>query len=311
MFKNRRFPYRYRVLIFLFFLIFITYLDRICISLLGVRIKLEFKLSNEQFGWVVAAFSLAYAIFEIPSGIFGDRIGQRSVLVRIVLWWSVFTVLTGVTVGLFSLIIVRFLFGMGEAGAFPNGSGVISHWFPVKETGKGISSLFVGQSAGSAFAPLIVIPLAAAFGWRMPFFVNGFIGILWVLICIFWFRNNPSEMKGISKEEKDLIEKNRRFVKHKESFPWEIVFKNRSLGALVAAFFCSQWGNYFFIAWMPVYLQEGKHFSENDMKLFTFYFFTLGTLGALLSGFISDWLVFKERGWSLDGDCLLCWAWAC
>ena len=96
----RTFPYRYRVLIFLFFLILITYLDRVCISLVGVRIKSEFNLSNEQFGWVLGAFALAYALFEIPSGVLGDRIGQRKVFIRIVLWWSLFTALTGATTGL-------------------------------------------------------------------------------------------------------------------------------------------------------------------------------------------------------------------
>src|SRR5262245_39738090 len=127
---NRKFPYRYRVLIFLFSLMFITYLDRICIGLVGKRVITEFHLTNEQFGWVLSAFSLSYALFEIPSGILGDRNGQKAVLTRIVLWWSLFTILTGVTTGLVSLIIVRFLFGMGEAGALPNGSGVISRWMP-------------------------------------------------------------------------------------------------------------------------------------------------------------------------------------
>src|SRR5438552_16638541 len=112
--KNK-FPYRYRVLILLFFLIFITYLDRVCISLVGVRIKSEFNLSNEQFGWVLGAFALAYALFEIPAGVLGDRIGQRKVFIRIVLWWSLFTALTGLTMGLMSLVCVRFLFGAGEA----------------------------------------------------------------------------------------------------------------------------------------------------------------------------------------------------
>src|SRR4030095_10515100 len=99
-----KFPYRYRVLILLFFLTLVTYLDRICISLVGVRIKSEFNLTNEQFGWVLASFALAYALFEIPSGILGDRIGQRAVLIRIVLWWSLFTVLTGITTGFFTLL---------------------------------------------------------------------------------------------------------------------------------------------------------------------------------------------------------------
>src|SRR5438552_15161051 len=100
---ERKFPYRYRVLVFLFFLTLITYLDRICISLVGVRMKAEFNFTNEQFGWVVASFALAYAIFEIPSGILGDRIGQRAVFIRIVLWWSIFTALTGISTGLLSL----------------------------------------------------------------------------------------------------------------------------------------------------------------------------------------------------------------
>jgi ACS family glucarate transporter-like MFS transporter len=204
MIKN--FPYRRRVLILLFFLIFITYLDRVCISLVGVRIKSAFHLSNEQFGWVLGAFALAYALFEIPSGILVDRIGQRAVFIRIVLWWSLFTAMTGAVTGLTSLMLTRFLFGMGESGAYPTSSSTIARWFPATETGRSMSALFVGQNAGAAIAPLIVVPIAISFGWRAPFFFNGFIGILWVLICWLWFRNEPSEMKGISKEEIVLIE---------------------------------------------------------------------------------------------------------
>jgi MFS transporter, ACS family, glucarate transporter len=292
---KRKFPYRYRVLVFLFFLTLITYLDRICISLVGVRIKSEFNLTNEQFGWALASFALAYAIFEIPSGILGDRIGQRAVLIRIVMWWSIFTALTGATTGLLSLICIRFLFGMGESGAYPTSSAVISRWFPAGETARSLSSLFVGQNAGAAIAPLIVIPIAVAFSWRAPFFVNGLIGLIWVLVCFLWFRDHPSEMKGVTDEEKNFIARNRRFIEHKQSFSWKLALKSRSLRALVAAFFCSQWGQYFFIAWMPVYLQEGRHFSENDMKMSISYFFIIGIAGVLSAGFLSDWLV-KLKG---------------
>src|SRR5687767_7672608 len=96
-------PYRHRVLVLLCSLTTLTYLDRICISIVGVRVKTEFGLSNEEFGWVLASFSLAYALFEIPSGILGDRIGPRGVFIRIVLWWSLFTALTGLAWGLVSL----------------------------------------------------------------------------------------------------------------------------------------------------------------------------------------------------------------
>ena len=243
----REFPYRYRVQILLFFLILITYLDRVCISLVGVKIKSEFKLTNEQFGWVLGAFALAYALFEIPSGVLGDRIGQRKVFIRIVLWWSLFTALTGATTGLLTLMSTRFLFGMGESGAFPNSSGTISRWFPTAETARSTSWLFIGSNVGAAIAPLIVIPIAAAYGWRAPFFVNGLIGLIWVAVCFLWFKNNPAEMKNITREEKSFIETNRRFINHRQKFPWKAAFKNRSLWALVAAFFCSQWGLYFFL----------------------------------------------------------------
>ncbi len=287
-------PYRYRILLFLFFLILITYLDRVCISVVGVRIKSEFNLNNEKFGWVLAAFSLAYALCEIPAGALGDRIGQRRILIRIVLWWSLFTALTGLTTGLVSLILVRFLFGMGEAGAFPNSCGVISRWFPKSETARGLSSVFLGLNVGAAIAPLVVIPIAVAYGWRITFFVNGMIGLVWVFVCYSWFRNNPSEMKNVPEEEKKYIEENRRF-QTRHSLNWRSALRDRNLLILAIAFLCSQWGNYFFLAWMPVYLQEGKHFSEHEMKMTSFYVFITGVVVVLSVGIVSDWLV-KKRG---------------
>jgi sugar phosphate permease len=292
---KRIFPYRYRVVIFIFFLCVITYIDRSCISLVGVRIKTEFNLTNEQFGWVLGAFALAYALFEIPSAVLGDRIGQRSVFIRIVLWWSFFTALTGVTTGLFTLITVRFLFGVGESGAFPNSSGVISNWLPANETARGISWLSIGAATGAAIAPLIVIPVATVYGWRAPFFVNGFIGLIWLLVCVIWFRDHPSQMKRITDEERNFIEQNRRFVSHNWNISLKAAFQKRSLLALAISFYCCQWINYFFIAWMPNYLQEGRHLSENTMKEATSYLFIVGIVAALSAGFISDQLI-KRTG---------------
>src|SRR6267154_2088375 len=119
-------PYRYRVLVLLCSLTRLTYMDRICISIVGVRIKTDLHLSNEKFGWVLAAFALAYAIFEIPSGMLGDRIGPKKVFIRIVIMWSLFTALTGIVTGLFALLVVRFLFGVGESGTSPTGFLLVS-----------------------------------------------------------------------------------------------------------------------------------------------------------------------------------------
>ena len=174
-------PYRFRVLALLCSLTTLTYLDRICISIVGVRLKSDLHLNNEQFGWVLAAFALAYAVFEIPSGMLGDRIGPRKVFIRIVLLWSLFTALTGLANGLIALLIVRFLFGVGESGTYPNSMLVVSRWFPLNETGKVLSWIGIGSQIGSAVAPLIIVPIAAVYGWRMPFFVIGSIGLLWVV----------------------------------------------------------------------------------------------------------------------------------
>jgi ACS family glucarate transporter-like MFS transporter len=291
----KKIPYRRRVLILLFFLILITYLDRVTISLVGVRIKAAFHLSNTQFGWVLGAFSLAYALFEIPSGMLTDRIGQRAVFIRIVLMWSLFTALTGAVTGMTSLLLIRFLFGIGESGAYPTSSSTIGRWFPSAERARSMSALFIGQNAGAAVAPLIVVPVAIHFGWRAPFFVNGLIGLLWAIVCWFWFKNEPSEMKGISKEEVVLIEKERRFLQHNEPFPWRAVLSNRRIWAVLIGFFCSQWGLYFFVAWMPVYLQQGRHLTETHMKQVTSFLFVLAIGGAFFSGILSDWLV-KKKG---------------
>jgi sugar phosphate permease len=289
--KLKTIPYRYRVVVFLCSLATLTYLDRICISIVGVRVKADLGLNNTEFGWVLASFALAYALFEIPSGILGDKIGPRAVFIRIVTWWSLFTIFTGFVNGLFALIIIRFLFGMGEAGTYPNILIVVSRWFPVNEHGRVLSWVGIGSQIGSAIAPLIIVPLAIAYGWRMPFYVNGAIGFIWIFICYRWFRNFPAEMKNIPEREKNYIEANCRHNVSHAHISWITILKQRNTLALMMMYFCCQWANYFFVAWMPVYLQEGRHFSENEMKMITFTLFVAGFIGLLVGGFCTDWLV--------------------
>ena len=292
---NLNFPYRYRVLLFICSLTTLTYLDRVCISIVGVRLKADLGLTNEQFGWVVGSFALAYALFEVPSGAWGDRIGPRVVFIRIVLWWSFFTALTGLVNGLIALLVIRFLFGMGESGTMPNSVLVISRWFPANETGRALPWMGIGTQIGAAIAPLIIVPLAAGYGWRVPFFVNGMIGLFWVAICFYWFKNFPSEMKHISDKELRKIERNRRYDKQYHLIPWKIIFKSKTLWSLMTMYFCFQWANYFFVAWMPVYLQEERHFSENEAKNIVFLVFVVGIVGLLIGGFCIDWLA-KKKG---------------
>ena len=288
-------PYRYRVLVLLCAVTTLTYLDRICISIVGVRIKSEFALSNEQFGWVLASFALAYAVFEIPSGLLGDHIGPRKVFIRIVLWWSFFTAITGFTTGLVSLMLIRFLFGVGESGTYPNALITVSRWFPVSETGRALTWVGIGSQIGSAIAPLIIIPIAAAYGWRMPFFVNAAIGLVWIIVCYLWFKDFPAQMRGISVTERNYIEANCRHRSGHQLVTMKAIFKNRTVWLVMCMYFCLQWSNYFFVAWMPVYLQEGRHFSEQQSSPIIFSLFIAGIAGLLSGGFFADWIV-RKRG---------------
>lgn len=286
--------YRYRVLVFLFFLSVITYLDRVCISVVGVRMKADLGLSTQQFGYVLGAFALAYALFEIPTGALGDRIGPRRVLTRVVVWWSGFTALTGAATGFVPLLITRFLFGIGEAGAYPNSSIVVSRWFPAVETGRAQAFIWGAGRLGGALSPLIVVPVSIAFGWRASFLVMGALGLVWALVWYVWFRDFPHQQPGISAAERTTIEAGRRYrpdqhgVKHR--FPWRAMLRSRNLWALMLMFHFFMYGAYFFSAWLPTYLQEGRHFSEQQMKLFTTLPFVLGAVGCFTGGYLSDGL---------------------
>ena len=136
---------RYRVLSVLFLLSTITYLDRVCMNVVSKYVKADLHLDNQQFGWILGAFSLAYALFEIPTGTLGDRLGPRRVLTRVVLWWSGFTMLTGTATSFLYLLVVRFLFGVGEAGAYPNASIAIARWFPAVEVGQAQSLIWAAR----------------------------------------------------------------------------------------------------------------------------------------------------------------------
>lgn len=286
--------YRYRVLGFLFLLSIITYLDRVCISVVGPRMKKELDLTNEQFGYVLSAFALAYALFEVPTGTLGDRIGPRRVLARVVSWWSAFTMLTGTAFNLAYLVVIRFLFGMGEAGAYPNSSIVIARWFPKTETGRAQSFIWGAGRIGGALSPLIVVPVAAAFGWRASFWVMGGIGLVWALAWYIWFRDFPHEKPDLSPEELTEIEATRSYQVHgaarSHRIPWGAIFRNRNMWAIMLMFHFYMYGAYFFTGWLPTYLQEGRQFSEKDMTLFATLPFLLGALGCFTGGYASDWL---------------------
>src|SRR5690349_13878656 len=192
---------RFKVLWLLFALTVITYLDRLCIAAAAPAITETFHFSPSQMGWIFSAFTLAYAVFEIPSGWLGDYFGTRRALARIVVWWSLFTALTSLSAGFASLLLVRFLFGVGEAGAFPNIARSISCWFPSSHQGRALSVAFVGNFLGAAVTTPLVFKLVEVQGWRWPFVEFGAIGLVWALVWYGWFRDRPEEHASVNEEE--------------------------------------------------------------------------------------------------------------
>ena len=287
---------RYQVvLIFVVFAI-ITYLDRNSMSSLSKGIAAELHLSKTQLGFIFSAFSLAYGLFEIPTGLMVDKIGPKKTLFRIVIWWSVFTLLTGLATGFYFLLIVRFLFGAGEAGAFPTVSVAISRWFPAAERGRIQSIVWMGSRMGGALAPILSIYLAGEYGWRTVFYIFGSLGLVWASVWWIWFKDEPRDMKGISPEEVQLIEENRSVKSTSHSLlPWKTVLKNGNLWALMGMYHFLLYGAYFYMSWMPEYLEKGRGIAKEDLGWMTSLPFIVGMVGCLVGGFASDYLA-KQKG---------------
>lgn len=281
---------RHKVLFFLFLLSIITFLDRVCMNVVSKYVKEDLDLDNQSFGYILGAFSLAYALFELPTGILGDRIGPRKVLTRVVLWWSGFTALTGTAFGFVYLLIVRFLFGMGEAGAYPNASIAIARWFPAVEVGRAQSVIWAAGRIGGALTPLLVIPLVHVVGWRMAFFILGIVGSLWAAAWYYWFRDNPSEHKGITAEEIDEIESARKNSPISHKIHWKTIIKNPNIWLLMIMCHLFFYASYFFTNWSSTYFQEGRMMTEDQTKNFISLSYFLGAIGCIVGGFASDFL---------------------
>ncbi|MEA5428298.1 MFS transporter [Arcicella lustrica] len=284
---------RHQVLLVLAILSVITFLDRIAFSTAGERITKELGLTAVQWGWILGSFTLAYALFEIPTGLLGDRIGAKSVLIRVVLWWSFFTILTGFSTGFAMLLVVRFLFGIGEAGAYPNIAIALAKWFPANERGQAQAIIWGASRLGAGLTPLVVIPIQQHYGWEASFYVLGFVGVIWVIFWQFWHKEEPTDAKDISADELKEILAKRQLDNHGAKTSIFKLLQNKNLGYLMAMYACYATGVYFFQTWLPKYLQQGRGVSENELKLIGSAPFLLAALGCFLGGFLSDIAVKK------------------
>lgn len=280
---------RHVVLGLLFLLSIITYIDRVCISVAGPAMQSDLDLSPEQFGWVVGAFAIAYALFEIPTGSMGDTIGPRKTLSRIVLWWSAFTSLTGAVSGFISLMAVRFLFGAGEAGAYPNSSATISRWFPTTERARAHGIVWMASRLGGAISPFLVIPIQTVYGWRASFFTFGILGVIWTAVWYYWFRDNPRDQPGVTQVEVDEIGPPRAANHH--GLPWRKVLRSPNLWWIMIMYHTYCWGSFFYLSWLHTFLVKGRGFDNAEVLKYSWVPFAFGGIANLMGGLVSDHLV--------------------
>jgi MFS family permease len=264
----------------------ITYLDRVCISVAGPRIQEDLGIDAIGWGWVTGVFTLAYCVFEIPTGILGDRIGPRSVLTRIVLWWSAFTALTGAMTGFYPLLLTRLLFGAGEAGAYPNASVVVSRWFPAQQRATMSGVILMAGQVGGAVAPLLVVPIQLRYGWRTSFYLFGATGLVWATVWYKWFRDSPDEKRGRVSPAATATSSSR--VGH--AFPWRRASRSGTVWSMLGLAFCYIYVYNFFQTWFHTFLVRGRGFNEASLLLSALPY-AVAVFANLAGGAASDALV--------------------
>ena len=286
--------YQNRVLGMLALLSIITYVDRVCIAVAGPRMQQDLGISPQAWGWVTSVFFLSYSAFEIPSGVLGDRIGPRRVLTRIVLWWSAFTSLTGMVASYPLLLLVRFCFGMGEAGAYPNASTVIARWLPAERRARAWGLVWMTAQIGAASAPLLVVPIQARFGWRASFFVFGIAGVIWSAVWYTWFRDRPADKPGVPASE--LAEIGSAAPVSHHGVPWAVALRSGTLWRITAIAACYVYALAFFQGWLQTYLVRAHGYSDAALVLSSLPY-VVGGVANGFGGLLSDWLV---RRWGLQ-----------
>ncbi|MDB5306221.1 MAG: sauU 3 [Gemmataceae bacterium] len=266
----------------------VLYLDRFCFSQAVKPMREELGLSKADMGYVMMAFTLAYGLFEIPTGRLGDRLGSRFVLVRIVLWWAAFTALTGVAGGFASLVVIRFLFGVGEAGAYPNAARVISRWFPLHERGRVQGAMLTAAQFGAFAAPPLAAYLIRDLGWRWSFVVFGLFGVVWAVGFWIWFRDDPAAHPRVSAAELDVIRDGLPPPPDPGPIPWRAIVTNRGILILGVIQMLGAFFTYLFFSWFPTYLEEAHGVSNIEAGWLASLALAGGVVGVFVGGVLAD-----------------------
>jgi MFS transporter, ACS family, glucarate transporter len=286
---------RHAVLALVFVAAFITYLDRVCMSVAAPAMQADLGLSQLQFAWVFTVFYIAYGAFEIPTAWLGDRWGQRLMLIRIVGSWSLFTIFTGMVRSLPALLVTRTAFGAAEAGAFPTLSRALARWFPLHERSRANGVMWMGARTGGALAPPVAVALMAVMGWRYTFAVFGSVGLIWCVVCAYWYRDDPADHPSVNAAELNVIRMGAAPAPRiGERVPWKALLLNPTMIALFCSYFASGFGFQFFVTWLPTYLMSEHGLTLQRSGVYAALPLAAGALGCLFGGLIADWITHRS-----------------
>ncbi len=280
---------RYQVLGLSFLMAFMMYMERGAIGAAAPAMMRDFHVGKISMGWAVSAFNCSYALFQVPGGWMADRFGPRIILAAAMAWWAVFTAATGFTFSALSLAATRFLFGMGEAAAFPTGSRALVRWLPVRRRAFGQGFQHAGSRLGAAFAPALVVTLAALSGWRPVFYIFGAAGIVWAIVWYAYYRDFPREHPAINDAELAILGTAGSRVPSgaRPAVPWGPILRSRDLWYLSTVYFCYGWVLWLYLAWFPTYLREARHFTQLGTGLASLPLLA-ATITNVVGGVLSD-----------------------
>ncbi|MCL5099010.1 MAG: MFS transporter [Candidatus Omnitrophica bacterium] len=281
---------RHLVVVFAVTLAVITYIDRVCISQAAPAIRSTLGFGPKEMGWVFSSFTLAYALFEIPSGWMGDRFGPRSILMKVVILWSFFTAATGWMWSLGSMIVCRFLFGAGEAGCFPNLTKIFTIWLPSAERVRAQGILWLSARWGGAFTPVIVALALSLIGWRWSFGVFGLAGIMWAIWFFHWFRDSPKEHRSVNAAELAMLDGADKNAPGHAGMPWAALLGSGTVWLLWLQYFCMSYGWYFYITWLPTYLREARGMALAEGAILAGLPLFFGGIGCFIGGWLTQLL---------------------
>jgi MFS transporter, ACS family, glucarate transporter len=299
--KKTIIPIRFVLVFSTFLLTVLLYVDRACISAAKGDISADLGFSMTEFGWIMAVFTLGYALFQTPAGKLADTKGARGVIAGIVTIWSVLTAVTGFAWNYTSMLIIRFLFGAGEAGAFPALSKVVYNWFPISERGTIQGINFSGSRIGAAFAMPLVAWMLNEIGWRHTFLVFGVFGILYGVLWFLIFREKPEQGRFIGSDEVEYIKKNRQQSEPgvKKTLPFATILKSATMWKTMVQYICSNFTFYFSLTWMYPYIQERFQLGLVEAGFYTSIPLVAGAVGNWLAGIMVD-AIYRNGKWKLS-----------